>query len=120
MVVWAQRGGVLFDDTDSGDHVLLSAEGGGAAGVFISAVDCALLVAGIHLHLGGAAPFAEHGVADVATVFGDVLQFDAVGAELGWDAQWVADAAWSLGQVADGSGGEVLYCGGDVLRDVDL
>ena len=43
-----------------GHHVLFPAEGGEPSGVFLSAFDHPLLVAGVHLHLGGSAPFAQH------------------------------------------------------------
>ena len=43
-----------------GHDVLLPAQGGGAAGLLLPALDPALLDAGLHLHLGRAAPPALH------------------------------------------------------------
>ena len=56
VVVRPQRGGVLPDDAVPRPDVLLPAEGGRPAGVQLPAVDHALLVAGLRLHLGGPAP----------------------------------------------------------------
>ena len=70
VVVRAQRGGLLPDDAVSRPDVLLPAEGGGAAGLLVPAVDPPLLDAGLHLHLGGAAPPALHGAPGVGVTLG--------------------------------------------------
>ena len=63
VVVRAQRGGVLPDHAVPGGHVLLHPEGGEPAGVLLPAVDRALLVADLPLHLGRSPPSALHGAA---------------------------------------------------------
>ena len=54
VVVRAQRRRVLPDHAVPRHHVLLPAQGGGAAGLLVPALDPPLLVAGLHLHLGRA------------------------------------------------------------------
>ena len=65
VVVRAQRGRVLPDHAVPRPDVLLPAEGGGAPGLLLPAVDHPLLVAGLHLHLGRPAPPALHRAAGV-------------------------------------------------------
>ena len=120
VVVRPQRGRLLPDDADPRDHVLLPAEGGGAAGVQLPAVDRALLGAGVHLHLGWPAPPAEHRTARLGAVAGHAVQPDAVGAVVGRHAERPADAARRLAQGAHRSGAEVLRGRRDVLRHGDL
>ncbi len=60
VVVRPQRRGLLPHHADPRHHVLLRAEGGGAAGVFLPAVGGPLLVAGLRLHLGRPPPPAQH------------------------------------------------------------
>ena len=52
VVVWAQRRRLLPDHADPRHHVLLPAQGGRATGLLLPALHRALLVAGLHLHLG--------------------------------------------------------------------
>ena len=56
VVVRPQRRRVLPDDAVPRPHVLLPAQGGRPAGVQLPALDHALLVAGLRLHLGRPAP----------------------------------------------------------------
>ena len=74
VVVRPQRRRLLPDHADPRDHVLLPAEGGGAAGVLVPAVDRPLLVPGVHVHLGRAAPPALHRAARLGAVAGHDLQ----------------------------------------------
>ncbi len=65
VVVRPQRRRVLPDHAVSGVDVLLPAQGGESAGLLLPAEHLALLVAGLHLHLGRPAPPALHGAARV-------------------------------------------------------
>ena len=82
------------------DHVLLHPEGGRPAGLFLPAVDHPLLVAGLHLHLGRAAPPALHGAARLGADARHGVLGHAVDAVLGRHDQRAADAARRLGQAA--------------------
>ena len=108
MVVRAQRGGVLPNHPNFGDHVLFHAEGGEPAGVLVPALDRAFLVVGVHLHLGGTAPSAQHRVAGVAAKPRHALLTDAVGTVLGRHAQRPAHPARRLGQIAQRPGYQIL------------
>ena len=108
VVVRPQRGRVLPDHAVPRPHVLLPAEGGGAAGVQLPAVDPPLLVAGLHLHLGRAAPPALHGAAAVGVDARHDLQRDAVDAVVGRHDQRPAHAARRVEQGRRGSGPQVL------------
>ena len=100
VVVRAQRRRLLPDDADPRHHVLLPAEGGGAAGLLVPAVDHPLLVAGLRLHLGRPAPPAQHGAARLGADARHGLLRHALGAELGRHAQRPAHAARRVGQGA--------------------
>jgi hypothetical protein len=116
MVVRPQRRGLLPDHADPRHHVLLPAEGGGAAGVLLPAFGDSFLVPGLRLYLGGAAPSAEHRPAKLAADAGDDVLPDALGPLLGRHAQRPAHPARRLGQAADRPGPEVLRRRGHVLR----
>ncbi|MNT19334.1 hypothetical protein D3C72_1545910 [compost metagenome] len=87
MVVRAQRRGLFPDHRFPGDDVLLRAETGGPAGVFLSPVDCALLGADHPVHLGRPAPLALHRAAGLGAVAGHGHVADPAGAELGRNDQ---------------------------------
>ncbi len=115
VVVRAQCGGLLFDDALPGPDVLLPTQGGGAPGIQLQAEHHSLLVAGLYLHLGRSAPLALHLTARVGQHVGNVVQFDAVDAQLGWHDQWSADPAWCVAQGGCRPDSEVLRGGRDIL-----
>ena len=78
-------------------HVLLRAEAGGAAGLFLPAVDRPLLVADLPLHLGRAAPPALHGAARLGADARHDLLDHAVDAVLGRHDQRPHDAVAAPG-----------------------
>ena len=83
VVVRPQRRRLLPDHAGPRHHVLLPAEGGGAAGLLVPAVHRPLLGAGLRLHLGRAPPPAQHRAARLGAVPGHGLLPDAVGAVAG-------------------------------------
>ncbi|MNV48063.1 hypothetical protein D3C71_1399520 [compost metagenome] len=87
VVVRAQRRGLFPHHRVPRDDVLLRAETGGSAGVFLSPVDCALLGADHPVHLGRPAPLALHRAAGLGAVAGHGHVADPAGAELGRDDQ---------------------------------
>jgi cytochrome c oxidase cbb3-type subunit I/II len=108
VVVWSQRGRVLLDDSVSGVDVLLPAQGSRTPGVQLQAEHHSLLVVGLYLHLGWAAPPALHVAAGVGQHAGDAVQLDAVDAQLGRHDQWPADAPRCLAQGGGRPNSEVL------------
>ena len=111
MVVWAQRGRVLPHHAGARHHVLLLTEGRRASGLQLPAFGDSLLVACLHLHLGRAAPFAEHRTSRMAAIPGHDFQPHALGAVLGRHAQWAAHSARGLGQTPHRPGAEVFRGG---------
>ena len=108
MVVWAQRRGLLPHHADPRHDVLLPAQGGEPAGVFLPALDHPLLVADLHLHLGRAASPALHRAAATGLqIARHGLLAHALGALLGRHAQRPAHPARRLGQGAQRSGAQV-------------
>ena len=97
VVVRAQRGGVLPDHAVPGGHVLLHPEGGEPAGVLLPAVDRALLVADLPLHLGRSAPSALHGAARLGADARHGVLRDADRAVVGRHGERPADVARRLG-----------------------
>ncbi len=83
VVVRAQRRRLLPHHAHPRDHVLLHAQGGEPARLFLPALHRPLLVARLHLHLGGTAPPPQHRAAAVAPDPRDVLLADALGTFLG-------------------------------------
>ena len=120
VVVRAQRGGLLSHHAVSGHDVLLPAQGGRAAGLFLPSEHRALLVAGLHLHLGGPAPPALHGLAGMGLDAGNALLGDALDAVLGRHDQRPAHAPRGLEQSGRRPDPEVLRGGHYLLRHVDL
>ncbi len=116
VVVRPQRRRLLPDHPDPRDHVLLPAEGSGATGVQLPAVDRALLGSGLHLHLGRTPPPALHRAPRVGADPRHDLQPHALGAELGRHDQRPADPARRVGQAPQGPGAEVLRRRRDLLR----
>ncbi len=82
-MVWTQCRRLFPDHSDAGYHVLFSAKSGGSPGLFLPPFDHPFLVIGIHLHLGGTTSLAQYSSAQVAPDVGNVLQLDALGAEMG-------------------------------------
>jgi cytochrome c oxidase cbb3-type subunit I/II len=104
VVVWAQRRGVLPHHADPRHHVLLPAEGGGAAGVFLPALGDPFLVARLPLHLGRPAPPAQHRAARLAPEPRHDLLAHALGPLVGRHAQRPAHAPRRLAQAPHRSG----------------
>ena len=120
VVVRAQRGRVLSDGGISRHHVLLRAEAGRAAGLFVPALNRSFLVSDRNLRVGGAASPALHLPAglDPEPGHGDVVS--AAGTVLGWHDQRHHDPVRRLGETAHGSDPEVPDRVAVVLRHVDL
>ena len=97
VVVRPQRGRLLPHRRLPGHHVLLRAEAGGAADLFLPAVDHPLLGADLPLHLGGPAPSALHRAAGLGADAGHDLLDHAVDALVGRHDQRPADACRALG-----------------------
>ena len=107
VVVRPQRRGLLPDHAVPGPDVLLRAEGRQPAGVLVPAVDRALLVADLPLHLGRAAPLALHRAAGLGAVAWHRVLDHAHRAVVGRHGQRVADAARRVGSGARGPGAEI-------------
>ena len=97
MVVWSQRRGVLPHHPDPRDHVLFRAKGRQSSGLFLPALGCPLLVAGLYLHLGRSAPPAQHRPPQLAAVPWDALLSHALGALLGRYAERSPHPPWRMG-----------------------
>ena len=100
MVVRPQRGGLLPHRRLPRHHVLLHPEAGRTAGLFLPAVDRALLVADLPLHLGGAASPPLHRAARVGADARHDLLDHAVDALVGRHDQRSDDAFGRLGPAA--------------------
>ena len=83
VVVWAQRCGLLSDHRVSRDDVLLRAQAGRTAGVFLSVVDRPLLGTDHPVHLGGSASLALHRLAGLGAIAGHGHVDHPPGAKLG-------------------------------------
>ena len=100
VVVRPQRGRLLPHRRLPRHDVLLRAQARRAAGLFLPAVDRALLVADLPLHLGRPAPPALHRAARLGADAGHDLLDHAVDALLGRHDQRPHDAVGRLGQAA--------------------
>ena len=120
VVVRPQRGRLLPDHAVPRHDVLLPAQGGGAAGVLLPAVDPALLDPRLHLHLGGAAPPPLHRAARVGLDARHALLGDALDAVLGRHDQRAPHAAWRVGEGDRRSRAQVLRGRHHLLRHVDV
>ena len=120
VVVRPQRGRLLPDRRLPRHDVLLHPEAGGPAGLFLPAVDRALLVADLPLYLGRAAPPALHRAAGLGADAGHGVLDHAVDAVLGRHDQRADDALGRLGQAAHRSRAALLGHRRRLLRHVDL
>ena len=117
VVVRPQRGGLLPHRGLPRDDVLLRAEAGGPARLFVPAVGRALLGADLHLHVGGPAPPALHGAARLDAVARHGLFADPAGAVVGRHDQRDHDAVRRVAQVARRPDPQVPDRVAVVLRD---
>ena len=120
VVVRPQRRRLLPDDAVPRPHVLLPAEGGRPAGLQLPAVDHALLVARLRLHLGGPAPPPLLGHPGVGLDARDALLAHPLDAVLGRHGQRLLHAPRRLAQAARGPHPEVHGRRRHLLRHVDL
>ena len=120
VVVRPQRRRLLPDDAVPGAHVLLPAEGGRAAGVQLPALDHALLVAGLRLHLGRPASPPLLGDARMGLHARHALLAHPVDAVVGRHGQRLLHPARRLAQGARRPDPEVHGRRRHLLRDVDL
>ena len=120
VVVRPQRRGVLPHDALPRPDVLLPAEGGRAAGVQLSALHHALLVARLRLHLGRPASPPLLGRPRVGVHARDAVLPHPPDAVLGRHGQRALHPARRLAPAARGPDPEVHGRGGHLLRHVDL
>ncbi len=120
VVVRPQRGRLLPDRRLPRHHVLFRAQAGGAADLFLSAVDHPLLVAHLPLHLGGPASSPLYSLAGLDPDLRHDVLAHAVDALMGRHDQRTSDAVGRLGQAAHRSGASHARGFGRLLRHVDL
>ena len=120
VVVWPQRGRLLPDRGLPGNDVLLHSQGGGPAGLFLPAVDRALLDPDLHVHLGRPAPSALDRPARLDADAGHGVLHHAVDALLGRHDQRHHDLVGRLGQAAHRSRPALLGHRRRLLRHVHL
>src|SRR3546814_16955770 len=102
------------------DDVLLRAQAGAAADLFVPAVDRALLGADLDLHVGRPPPPALHRAAGLGTVAGHGVLGDPAGAVVGRRDERHPHAVGRLVQAAHRPDPEVTDRGDQLLHDRDV